>query len=208
MRPVAIAVITAAALVTFLSLSPPATHATMYNGTATVNEAQTSTTTCPSNPLPAGSGGTGGMTYDSVTNMLTWNISFSNLSSAPFAAHFHGPAAPGANASIQVTIGDLTSPSTGSAMITEGQEADLLAGLYYINYHTTACPDGEVRGQVSMTAASVGGIAELPDVSDDTAQTANTSGHDTALIAGAAGLSAAIIALTGAAWYARRRRVS
>ena len=206
MRP-AIAAITAVALVTFLSLSPPATHATMYNGTATLNEAQ-ALNTCNPNPAPAGGGGSGGMTYDSVTNMLTWSISFSNLSSAPFAAHFHGPAMAGAGAGIQVTITDLITPSTGSAMITDAQEADLLAGLYYINYHTTACPDGEIRGQVSMTAASVGGIAELPDVAGGAAQTANTSGHDTALIAGGASLAAVVVALTGAAWYARRRRVS
>src|SRR3990172_6120098 len=129
MRP-AIAVIAAAALVTFLSLSPPATFATMYSGGATLT-------------------------------------------------HFHGPAMPGVDAGIQVTIGDLVTPSTGSAMITEAQESDLLAGLYYINYHTNACPGGEIRGQVSMTAASVGGIAELPDVAGGAAQTANTSGHDT-----------------------------
>ena len=206
MRP-AIAAITAVALVTFLSLSPPATHATMYNGTATMNEAQ-AMNTCNPNPAPAGGGGSGGMTYDSVTNMLTWSISFSNLSSAPFAAHFHGPAMAGVSAGIQVTITDLTTPSTGSAMITDGQEADLLAGLYYVNYHTAACPDGEIRGQVAMTAVAVGGIAELPDVAGSAAQTADTSGHDAALIAGAAALGAALIALTGAAWYARRRRVS
>jgi hypothetical protein len=206
MRP-AIAAITAIALVTFLSLSPPATHAAMYNGGATINEAQ-ALSTCNPNPAPAGGGGAAGLTYDSATNMLTWNISFSNLSGAPTAAHFHGPAMPGVDAGIQVTITDLTSPSEGSATITDAQEADLLAGLYYINYHTTACSGGEVRGQVSMTAASVGGIASLPDAPGDRAQTVNGSGHDSALLAGVGALGAALIALTGAAWYARRRRIS
>jgi len=212
MRP-AIAVIGAAALVTFLSLSPPATQATMYNGTATINEAQ-ALSTCNPNPAPAGGGGSGMMTYDSVTNMLTWSITFMNLSGLPLAAHFHGPAMPGVDAGIQVTITDLTSPSTGSATITEAQEADLLAGLYYINYHTSACAGGEIRGQVSMAAvatptpAGVGGIAELPEVAGDGAQTASGSGHDSALLAGMGALGAALIALTGAAWYARRRRVS
>src|SRR3990172_789407 len=106
MRP-AIAVIAAAALVTFLSLSPPATFATMYSGAATINEAQ-ALSTCNPNPAPAGGGGSAGLTYDSATNMLTWNISFSNLSgSGATLAHFHGPAMPGVDAGIQVTIGDL-----------------------------------------------------------------------------------------------------
>jgi len=206
MRP-AIAVIAAVALVTFLSVSPPATHATMYSGAATINEAQ-ALSTCNPNPAPAGGGGSAGLTYDSATNMLTWNISFSNVSTPPTLAHFHGPAMPGVDAGIQVTITDLTSPSEGSAMISEAQESDLLAGLWYINYHTSACPGGEIRGQVMMTAATVGGIAELPDVAGGAAQTANTSGHDTALIAGAGALAAIVVALTGVAWYARRRRVS
>lgn len=150
----------ALAVLAAFSFWPSSAHATMYTYIVTLNESQ-ALNTCDPNPAPAGGGGSGTVSYDSVTNMLSWNVTFSNLSSLPpIAAHFHGPAVPGVGAGIQVTIGDVTSPSVGSAAITEGQEADLLAGLYYINYHTSACSGGEIRGQV---ANSVGGVTGLGD---------------------------------------------
>jgi len=198
----------ATALVTMFSLSPSPTFATSYNGGATINESQ-ALTTCNPNPAPPNGGGSAGVTYDSVTNVLTWDITFSNLSAAPTAAHFHGPAIPGQDAGIQVPITDLTSPSMGTATITDAQETDLLAGKYYINYHTAACPGGEIRGQVSLSAVvSVGGIAEQPAAaSHAVSQGASGSSSHMGLIAGLATLGAAVtVALGGAAWYARRRR--
>jgi len=97
-------------------------------------------------------------TYDDVTNALTWSGSFSGLTTGTNAAHFHGPAAPGVNAGIQVSMTGgsnvfplaVTSGSfSGSATITDTQEADLLAGLWYVNIHTTMFPNGEIRGQVA-----------------------------------------------------------
>lgn len=208
-KPVALVVVAvAAALVTVLSMSPTTTFATSYTGGATINEMQ-ALSTCNPNPAPAGGGGTAGVTYDSVTNLLTLDITFSNLSGPATAAHFHGPASPGMNAGIQVTITDLTSPSQGMATITDAQEADLLAGMYYINYHTSACPGGEIRGQVSLApAGSVGGIVEQPEAANHAAaQPAESSSH-LGLIAGlsALGAAVAVVAIGGAAWYARSRR--
>jgi hypothetical protein len=40
------------------------------------------------------------------------------------------------------------SPMKGSAVLTDAQVADLLAGKYYINIHTAANQAGELRGQV------------------------------------------------------------
>ena len=37
---------------------------------------------------------------------------------------------------------------SGSATITDLQEADLLNGLWYVNIHTTTSAGGEIRGQV------------------------------------------------------------
>ncbi|MCP4765123.1 MAG: CHRD domain-containing protein [Gammaproteobacteria bacterium] len=46
--------------------------------------------------------GVGTMTFDTVTNVLSWNVSHSGLSSAVTATHFHGPAQPDQNAGVQV----------------------------------------------------------------------------------------------------------
>ncbi len=103
-------------------------------------------------PVP-GASGFANLTYDTHDNLLNWNILFSGLSDDPVAAHFHGPAAPGATAGVQVNIGDisgLTSPMMGSATLTDTQEAGLLSDLWYINIHTSLNPAGEIRGQVNV----------------------------------------------------------
>ncbi|MBN9509389.1 MAG: CHRD domain-containing protein [Alphaproteobacteria bacterium] len=99
---------------------------------------------------PTNSKGSGEVTasLDSSTKMLTWTMTYSGLTGPAVAAHFHGPAAPGANAGIAVPIPDTASGSKGSAKLTEAQIADLEAGKWYVNVHTKAHPGGEIRGQV------------------------------------------------------------
>jgi hypothetical protein len=94
--------------------------------------------------------GDANVTYDTASKQVTWRITYSGLSGTPTAAHFHGPAQPGANAGIAVRIPNVAaSPVEGSATLTDAQAADLLAGRYYINIHTAANPAGEIRGQVT-----------------------------------------------------------
>ncbi len=85
------------------------------------------------------------------SNVLTWTISYSGLSGPVTGAHFHGPAMAGQNAAVAVPISPpLASPITGSATLTPSQAADLAAGKWYVNLHTAANPNGEVRGQVGI----------------------------------------------------------
>jgi len=100
-------------------------------------------------PLNASTGtGTGAVTL-AGTN-LSWNISWSGL--GPLSGmHFHGNALPGSNAGVQVNIGSIsgvTSPSIGNTTISASQAADIQAGLWYVNLHTSMFPGGEIRGQV------------------------------------------------------------
>ena len=95
--------------------------------------------------------GAGAMSFETTTNLLSWSITWSGLLAPEVAAHFHGPAPPGVNAGVQVNFGGIsgfTSPSVGATLITAPQAADLLAGLWYINIHTSLFPGGEIRGQV------------------------------------------------------------
>lgn len=87
----------------------------------------------------------------SGTNVLAWKITYSGLSGPATGAHFHGPAMAGQNAAVVVPISaPLANPITGSATLTPAQAADLSAGKWYVNLHTAANPNGEVRGQVGV----------------------------------------------------------
>lgn len=85
------------------------------------------------------------------TNLLRWKVNYTGLSGPATAAHFHGPAAVGANAGVALPwAGPITSPMEGSATLTPAQVADLMAGRWYANIHTAASPGGEVRGQMTV----------------------------------------------------------
>ena len=100
---------------------------------------------------PNASKGTGALTstYDTATKKLVWTVTFTGLSGPATAAHFHGPAAAGANAGVVVPQKDgLTSPMKGEATLTDAQAKDLADGKWYFNIHTAANKGGEIRGQV------------------------------------------------------------
>ena len=113
---------------------------------------------------PNDSPGTGTLEvdYDSETNVLNYTVTYSGLTGDPTAAHFHGPAAPGENAPPTVPVeGALASPISGTATLTDSQEAELLGGMWYFNLHTAQYPDGELRGQVLQVGSS-GDVSTLP----------------------------------------------
>jgi hypothetical protein len=89
------------------------------------------------------------ITLDKSSKTLSWELSYSGLTGDAKAAHFHGPAAAGANAGVQIPLTVGPSPIKGSAQISDAQMADLLAGKWYVNIHTAANPGGEIRGQVT-----------------------------------------------------------
>ena len=97
-------------------------------------------------PVTTAGSGSFTATYDPASKKITWKGSQSGLSGNPTAQHFHGPAAPTANAGVVVPIPNL---AQGEATLTDAQAADLLAGRWYVNVHTAANPGGEIRGQVT-----------------------------------------------------------
>ena len=88
-------------------------------------------------------------TLDTKTKTLTYTVTYSGLTGPATMGHFHGPAAPGANAPVVVPFKDpVTSPIVGTATLTDPQIADLMAGKWYVNVHTAACKPGEIRGDI------------------------------------------------------------
>ena len=86
--------------------------------------------------------------FDTETKVLTYKVSYADLTGPAMGAHFHGPSEAGKNAGIALPFKTVQSPIQGSATLTEAQAADLLAGKWYANIHTAANPGGELRGQM------------------------------------------------------------
>jgi hypothetical protein len=102
--------------------------------------------------VDTGGSGTAELKYDPATRVVTWNITYSGLSSPSTMAHFHGPAKQGQNASPVIWLSTQGSPPanpiTGTATLTPEQAQQFSAGEWYVNVHTQSHPAGEIRGQV------------------------------------------------------------
>lgn len=102
----------------------------------------------PANKSPA----TGELSanLNTQTGVLNWTIHYSDLTGPITAAHFHGPATAGNNAGVAIPInGNLANPIKGVNTLSTNQVSELMDGKWYVNLHTSANPDGEIRGQIT-----------------------------------------------------------
>jgi hypothetical protein len=97
--------------------------------------------------------GSGSFTLD-AGKMLSFNISYSGLLGTESAAHIHCCAPPGTGAGVLFGL-PASNPKVGSiGPLTPTQEANLNAGLMYVNIHTLPnFSGGEIRGQIFNTVA-------------------------------------------------------
>jgi hypothetical protein len=104
-------------------------------------------------PVETSGSGSADLTYDPATRVLTWSVTYSGVSAPATMAHFHGPAATGANGPVTIWISNkgsaVESPIKGEATLTPEQAAQFTAGQWYVNVHTSSHPGGEIRGQVT-----------------------------------------------------------
>jgi hypothetical protein len=128
----------------------------MTAGAASADTLKFATSLKGADEVPAtDSKGTGQVTatLDTATKTFSYTVTYSGLTGPATMAHFHGPAAPGANAGpvVPVPKDALANPMKGSATLTDAQVSDLEAGKWYFNIHTAAHPGGEVRGQLTQS---------------------------------------------------------
>ena len=97
------------------------------------------------------------VSYNKTTHMLSFTISWNNLTGIPTGAHIHGTGARGNNAPIIFDFANAITKTTSGiytrSVLVDGttlKEEDLLNGLYYFNFHTANNPGGEMRGQIEF----------------------------------------------------------
>jgi len=120
-------------------------HATVHTFTLSLNGAQ--------EVPPTTSQGTGTctVTLNGATGQVSISGSYQGLMATAIAAHLHGPAPPGMNASVMLSLsqtGGTSGMISGSTTLTALQVQNMLNELTYINVHTTFFPGGEIRGQI------------------------------------------------------------
>ena len=100
--------------------------------------------------------GTGSIdiSYNQSTRILSYTVTWSNLTGPVSGMHIHGTASKGFNAPILQNFSTYPKEPAGSysgTLLIDGvvfKEENLFRGAYYINIHTAANPGGEIRGQI------------------------------------------------------------
>ncbi len=84
---------------------------------------------------------------------LRWTMRFSGLTGPAAAAHIHTGRTGQAGGVAVALCGPCSSPASGSATANAATLAALQNGGAYVNVHTATNGDGEIRGQIAVTAA-------------------------------------------------------
>jgi hypothetical protein len=120
--------------------------------------------------------GSGTFTYDPAAGTITYNFNIQgSLTSTETMAHLHR-GAPGVNGPVIVPL-PVGASKSGTAPFPAEEVANLRAGNFYINVHTTQFPGGEIRGQLvgqcpgAGTPVVVTPVAGTPTTAPTTAAT-------------------------------------
>lgn len=93
------------------------------------------------------SSGRATLRYDTLAKKFDIQVTFNGVT--PTGAHIHEGAPGVAGGVIFGFPNPVTSPiNYSSPVLTDAQEAALFGGMYYVNIHSSAYPDGEIRGQL------------------------------------------------------------
>ncbi len=114
---------------------------------------------------------------------VRWRMTFRGLTGPAAAAHIHtgrtGQAGPVAVA----LCGPCTSPASGTANADAAALTALQNGGAYVNVHTATNGDGEIRGQIAVTAAIKTTLTSRQEVPKPTGNVGRARGTFTAIVA-------------------------
>ncbi len=102
-------------------------------------------------------------TIDTDANMLGYYIFYAGLTGAESAAHIHGYSLHTVGSGVVHAL-PAGNPKVGTWNYSDGDEAAILAGLAYVNIHSSTAPGGEIRGQISPAVIPIDGGQEVPPV--------------------------------------------
>ena len=100
---------------------------------------------------PGMSGGSGQATasLDTVTHVLSYDVTYAGLSPPASQAYINGPAPAGRTAGVIMSLGmNPTGTIHGVTVMRPDQEQQLEAGLWYVNLVNQTHPGGAIRGQL------------------------------------------------------------
>jgi Cu/Zn superoxide dismutase len=114
--------------------------------------------------------GFGRVTLNAAETQITVSVNYNNLGSSQTVAHIHRGAV-GTNGPVIFDL-DPAPPQGGTSgtfttltfSVTPAQVADLKAGLYYFNVHSTNFPGGEIRGQITVDSPFIATLNSRQEV--------------------------------------------
>ena len=134
-------------------LGSPAAWADHLSANLTLSARLTTTQEVPAIPATAAQG-TASFIFNPTRDTLFINATFSGLSGPIVMAHIHkgifGEAGPVITPLTAMVRGNQLRGYLTGADISQDRIADYLTGNNYINVHTAAHPDGEIRGQIFL----------------------------------------------------------
>lgn len=117
--------------------------------------------------------GVAGLVFNAMRDSMCVSVSFTGLTGPLTGAHIH-EGLPGVNGNILIDLtsginGNLISSTVTGLNLPLSLISKILAGECYINLHTAANPNGEIRGQLLLEAdksfqVTLNGLQEVPSV--------------------------------------------